>query len=86
MPVSRSVQALLVGARDDLGDGVAVLVVVLGQQAGEVAFQGLAPLGTWKWTWKGRGIRPTPAVECQGRVGFESFSCPYYESHQPKFS
>ena len=39
------VQALLVGAGDDLGEGVAVLVVVLGQQAGEVAFQGLPPLG-----------------------------------------
>ena len=39
------VQALLVGAGDDLGDGVAVLVGVLGQQAGQVAFQGLPPLG-----------------------------------------
>ena len=39
------VQALLGGAGDDLGDGIAVLVGVLGQQPGEVAFQGLPPLG-----------------------------------------
>src|SRR5262249_60929829 len=31
------VQALLAGAGDDLGDGVAVLVVVLGQKPGQVA-------------------------------------------------
>jgi hypothetical protein len=37
-------EALLGGAGDDLGDGVAVLVGVLGQEAGEVAFQGLRPL------------------------------------------
>ena len=37
-------EALLGGAGDDLGDGVAVLVGVLGEQPGEVAFEGLRPL------------------------------------------
>ena len=36
----QALEALLGGAGDDLGDGVAVLVGLLGQQAGEVAFQG----------------------------------------------
>jgi hypothetical protein len=42
-----ALEALLGGAGDDLREGVAVLVRVLGEQAGEVAFQGLgsfAPL------------------------------------------
>jgi hypothetical protein len=39
------VQTLLVGAGDDLGDGVAILVLVLSQQSRQVAFQGLPPLG-----------------------------------------
>ena len=37
-------ESLLGGAGDDLGEGVAVLVGVLGEQPGEVAFQGLAAL------------------------------------------
>src|SRR5262249_569790 len=37
-------EALLGGAGDDLGEGVAVLVGVLGEQPGEVAFQGLSAL------------------------------------------
>jgi hypothetical protein len=37
-------EALLGSAGDDGGDGVAVLVLVLGQQAGEVAFQGSGAL------------------------------------------
>jgi hypothetical protein len=39
-----SLEALLGGARDDLGEGVAVLVGVLGEQTGEVAFEGLGSL------------------------------------------
>jgi hypothetical protein len=35
---------LLGGAGDDLGEGVTVLVRVLGEQAGEVAFEGLGSL------------------------------------------
>jgi hypothetical protein len=38
------VESLLGGAGDDLGEGIAVLVGVLGEQPGEVAFQGLAAL------------------------------------------
>ena len=37
-------ESLLGGARDDLGEGIAVLVGVLGEQSGEVAFQRLATL------------------------------------------
>ena len=37
-------ESLLGGAGDDLGEGIAVLVGVLGEQSGEVAFQGLAAL------------------------------------------
>ena len=43
----QSLEGLLRGARDDLGDGIAVLVRVFGEHPGEVAFQGaggLAPL------------------------------------------
>ena len=35
----QALEALLGGAGDDLGDGVAILVGLLGQEAGEVAFQ-----------------------------------------------
>ena len=40
----QALEALLGGAGDDLGDGVAVLVGVLGEQAGEVAFEAAGAL------------------------------------------
>ena len=40
----KALEALLGGPRYDLGDGVAVLVGVLGEQPGEVAFQCLGSL------------------------------------------
>lgn len=40
----QALEALLGGAGDDPGEGVAVLVGMLGEQAGGVAFQGLRPL------------------------------------------
>jgi hypothetical protein len=40
----QALEALLGGAGDDLGEGVAVLVRVLGEQSGEVAFEGLRAL------------------------------------------
>jgi hypothetical protein len=40
----QALEALLGSAGDDLGEGVTVLVRVLGEQSGEVAFQGLRPL------------------------------------------
>ena len=39
-----SLESLLGGAGDDLGEGIAVLVGVLGEQSAEVAFQGPAAL------------------------------------------
>ena len=44
MAGQEALESLLGGAGDDLGDGVAVLVGVLGEQPGEVAFQGLGSL------------------------------------------
>jgi len=39
-----SLETLLGGSGDDLGDGVTVLVGMFGEQPGEIAFEGLSPL------------------------------------------
>ena len=82
-----ALEALLAGLWDDLGEGVAVLVGVRGEQPSEVAFQGLGPLapvevdpeGGEELGQLGQGNR-------QGRVGFVSFSYNYYECREPKYS
>ena len=42
----QALQGLFGGARDDSGNGVAVLVGMFGEHPGEVAFQGVGGLGT----------------------------------------
>ncbi len=71
----------------DLSDGVAVLVGVLGEQSGEVAFESLGSLAPLEVEAEGgRGTRPVRAEGCRGRVGFGSSSYPYYEFCDPRFS
>jgi hypothetical protein len=82
----QALETLLGGAGDDLGEGVAVRVGVLGEQAGEVAFQGGRPLAAGEvdteggeelgefWQWG------TGSVWDSG--GLHN---PFYESYEPRF-
>ena len=77
----QALEALLGGAGDDLGDGVAILVGLLGQQPGEVAFEGGGALAAGEVDAErlqepassGSGVRAE-------RGAFGSYSCPFYGS------
>ena len=87
MAGKQAMKVLFGGPWNDLSDGIAVLVGMLGEQAGEAALQGVGSLGALELNVEGpRETRPAQQCSARGVLRFQSFSCSFYESHKPKFS